>query len=189
METKLYTDKNTELVKRCQQGERKAQYELYKQYSRAMFNICVRILNDHSEAEDALQEAFVSAFSNLHKFKSESTFGAWLKQIVVNQAIGQLRSRKIQFVEIDEMAGGEEDSKLVPVEWQDEGNEEYDLDIQKVQRSMDKLSEGYRVVLNLYLFEGYDHEEISQILNISESTSRTQYMRAKKRLLELIKAG
>lgn len=189
METKLFTDKNTDLVRRCQQGERKAQYELYKQYSRAMYNVCLRILNDYSEAEDALQEAFVSAFSNLHKFKSESTFGAWLKQIVVNQAIGQLRSRKFQFIEISEIAGEEEDSKYVPSEWQDEVDGEMNLDIQLVQRSMEKLSEGYRVVLTLYLFEGYDHEEIGQILSISESTSRTQYMRAKKRLLEIIKAG
>lgn len=187
METKQYIDKHTDLVKRCQQGERKAQYELYKQYSRAMFNVCIRILNDHAEAEDALQEAFIAAFSNLHKFKGESTFGAWLKQIVVNQAVGQLRNKKFQFVEINEVAGDEEDSKYVPSEWQESEIDEGNISIEIVQKSMEKLSEGYRVVLSLYLFEGYDHEEIGQILNISESTSRTQYMRAKKRLLENIK--
>ncbi len=187
METKLYIDKHTDLVNRCRQGERKAQFELYKQYSRAMYNVCVRILNHQAEAEDALQEAFVAAFTNLHKFKSESTFGAWLKQIVVNQAIGQLRSRKQQFVDISEVTGEEEDNQYVPSEWQNDEHDEWNADIELVQASMEKLPEGYRVVLSLYLFEGYDHEEIGQILSISETTSRTQYMRAKKRLLEIIK--
>ena len=105
MKTQIYPDRHVELVERCKLGERKAQYELYKSYSKAMFNICMRILNHMGEAEDALQEAFVDAFTNLHQFRQQSTFGAWLKQIVVNKAINHMRSRKVKWVEIDGLKG------------------------------------------------------------------------------------
>lgn len=186
LETKLYIDRHVELVERCKQGDRKAQYELYRHYSKAMFNVCVRILNHVGEAEDVLQEAFIDAFSNLHTFRSQSTFGAWLKQIVVNRAINHLRSRKWQWVNLEDNHFGEDDGPdLADSEPVDE--EGLQLEVERVRRAMQDLSEGYRVVLSLYLFEGYDHEEIGQVLGISETTSRTQYMRAKKRLLELLK--
>ncbi len=183
MKTNLYIDRHVELVERCKLGERKAQYELYKSYSKAMFNICMRIINHGGEAEDALQEAFVDAFSNLHQFRQQSTFGAWLKQIVVNKAINQVRSRKVKWVEIEEwQEGGAE----VPVEeiplWEDESAYE----VERIRNAVMKLPDGYRVVLSLYLFEGYDHEEIGEVLGISESTSRTQYMRAKRKLVEMM---
>ena len=181
----MYTDRHVDLVERCKQGERKAQYELYKHYSKAMFNVCMRMLNHVGEAEDALQEAFVDAFSHLHQFRHQSTFGAWLKQIVVNKAINQLRSRKVQWVEIEEWqqnGSNGEPTEEVP-SWEDD----LAYDVERIRSSMQQLPEGYRVVLSLYLFEGYDHEEIGEVLGISETTSRTQYMRAKRRLLEMMK--
>ena len=185
MKTQFYTDKHVELVERCKLGERKAQYELYKNYSKAMFNICMRILNHNGEAEDALQEAFVDAFTNLHQFRQQSTFGAWLKQIVVNKAINHVRSRKMQWVEMDEFR-----EKIEESERSDDYNgwDESDtsLEVERVKRTMLRLPDGYRVVLSLYLFEGYDHEEIGEVLGISESTSRTQYMRAKRKLTEML---
>ena len=185
METRLYTDKHVELVERCKLGERKAQYELYKNYSKAMFNICMRILNHNGEAEDALQEAFVDAFTNLHQFRQQSTFGAWLKQIVVNKAINHVRSRKMQWVEMDEFQEKIEESERSDDYY---GWDESDtsLEVERVKRTMLRLPDGYRVVLSLYLFEGYDHEEIGEVLGISESTSRTQYMRAKRKLTEML---
>jgi RNA polymerase sigma factor (sigma-70 family) len=187
LETKLYTDRHVELVERCKLGERKAQYELYKQYSKAMYNVCMRMLNHEGEAEDTLQEAFVDAFTHIHQFRQQSTFGAWLKQIVVNKTINQLRSRKMQWVEIDEwqMANGEGFLTEDTYAWHDEPS----YDLERVRRAVQLLPEGYRVVLTLYLFEGYDHEEISEVLGISETTSRTQYMRAKRKLQELIKSS
>jgi RNA polymerase sigma factor (sigma-70 family) len=186
LETKLYIDRHVELVERCKQGERRAQYELYKHYSKAMFNVCMRILNHVGEAEDVLQEAFLDAFNNLHTFRNQSTFGAWLKQIVVNRAINHLRSRRVQWVDLDSYRPGEDDG-LDMADSEPIDEEGVQLEVDRVRRVMQSLPEGYRVVLSLYLFEGYDHEEIGAVLGISETTSRTQYMRAKKRLLEMLK--
>ncbi|WP_031528515.1 RNA polymerase sigma factor [Dyadobacter crusticola] len=182
MKTQIYPDRHVELVERCKLGERKAQYELYKSYSKAMFNICMRILNHMGEAEDALQEAFVDAFTNLHQFRQQSTFGAWLKQIVVNKAINHMRSRKVKWVEIDEYQETMEDS----VDTLGFDEQETLLEVERVRSMVQKLPDGYRVVLSLYLFEGYDHEEIGEVLGISETTSRTQYMRAKRKLTEML---
>jgi len=186
LETNVHTDRHLEVVERCKHGDRKAQYELYRHYSKAMFNVCMRILNHVGEAEDALQEAFLDAFRNLHTFRNQSTFGAWLKQIVVNRAINHLRGRRVQWVDLDTARLGQDDGPDLadPEPFDEEGIQ---LEVTLVRRAMQHLPEGYRVVLSLYLFEGYDHEEIGVVLGISESTSRTQYMRAKKRLLALLK--
>jgi RNA polymerase sigma factor (sigma-70 family) len=180
--TQIYIDKHTELVERCKIGESKAQYDLYKHYSKAMFNVSMRILNHVGEAEDVLQEAFIDAFNKVVDFRGQSTFGVWLKQIVVNKALNQLRSRKMQLVDIDEMSFGAENDIAETETNDDEGVQ---FEVERVRRAMEQLPAGFRVVLSLYLFEGYDHEEIGQVLDIAETTSRTQYMRAKKRLIEI----
>lgn len=185
MKNSLYPDPHTELVERCKLGERSAQYQLYKLYSKAMFNVCMRVLNQAEEAEDVLQDAFVDAFSHLHQFRQQSTFGAWLKQIVLNKAISQLRSRKAQWVDIETLQNGQDEYE--PEDTNHSDQEDVELSVERVRQALLELPAGYRVVLNLYLFEGYDHEEISQVLGISESTSRTQYMRAKQKLMQVIK--
>lgn len=185
LETKLYIDRTIDLVERCKLGERKAQYDLYRQYAKAMYNVSLRILNHAAEAEDSLQEAFLDAFNHIQSFRGQSTFGAWLKQIVVNRAINHLRSRRVEFIELDTTRTNDDGA----VDWAD--TEPFDeasiaFDVERVRLAMQQLSEGYRVVLSLYLFEGYDHEEIGQILSISETTSRTQFMRGRKRLVDLL---
>lgn len=186
MELKIYLDKTTDLVERCRAGERKAQYELYRQYSKAMYNVCLRIVGHDAEAEDVLQDAFLDAFTHLGSFRGQSTFGAWLKQITVNRAIGHLRSRRLTLVSTDGQRIGEDDGiDIADTEPVDESRIAWD--VERVRRAVQTLPEGYRVVLSLYLFEGYDHEEISNLLNISEVTSRSQYMRAKKKVLELLR--
>ncbi len=152
-----------------------------------MFNVCMRILNHVGEAEDVLQEAFIDAFAKIGDFRQQATFGVWLKQIVVNKAINQLRSRKVELVNIDEYGLGGDEYDVADYTDKDtytEDNTRYE--VERIRRAMEQLPEGFRVVLSLYLFEGYDHEEIGNILGISETTSRTQYMRAKKRLLEIV---
>lgn len=174
----MYIDRHYSLVEACKRGDRKAQYELYRLYSKSMFNVCMRILNHMGEAEDVLQEAFLDAFQKIHDFRQTSTFGAWLKQIVINRAINQLRQRKLEWVDVEEADSvGEEIS--IP-------QEETDWEIERVRLGIQQLPDGFRTVLSLYLLEGYDHEEIASILGISESTSRTQYMRAKRKLIELL---
>ena len=167
-----------DIIDRCIDGDSSAFYELYQLYSKAMFNICFRIVGRHDEAEDVLQDAFISAFGHLKSFKGNSTFGAWLKRIVVNKALSHINKNKLDTVDIEEHPT----DNLID-DFEDESI--YDLDV--VKSSISKLPEGYRVVFTLYLLEGYDHKEIAEILEVTESTSKSQYNRAKKKLKEIIK--
>lgn len=176
MET-IYVDKNLALVQECRLGSRKAQFELYKLYAKAMYNTAQRILNHVAEAEDVLQEAFLEAFGRIADFRGDTTFGLWLKQIVINKSINYLRKRKAEFVSTDEIEVAEEE---------DDDDSDVQPRVEEIKRAMELLPDGYRVVISLYLLEGYDHEEIGHILKISENTSRTQYMRAKMKLQRLM---
>jgi RNA polymerase sigma-70 factor (ECF subfamily) len=173
----VYIDKHLDLVNQCRQGSRTAQFELYKLYVKAMYNVALRIVNHIAEAEDVLQESFLDAFTRIENFRGETTFGLWLKQIVINKSINQLRKRRAEFVNIDDVDIAEEEKDDTAYQ---------DLRVNEIKEAVGELPDGYRVVLTLYLFEGYDHEEISHILKISENTSRTQYMRAKKKLNGLL---
>lgn len=173
----VYIDKHVELVAGCRKGDRKAQFEIYKLYAKAMYNVALRIVNHDAEAEDVLQEGFLDAFTRIETFRGETTFGLWLKQIIINKSINQLRKRKAEFISIDEVDVAENET---------EDQEELELKVNEIREAVARLPDGYRVVLTLYLFEGYDHEEISHILKISENTSRTQYMRAKMKLNGLL---
>jgi RNA polymerase sigma factor (sigma-70 family) len=177
----VYIDKHYNLVVECKQGSKKACYELYKLYSKAMLNVAFRIVGNIAEAEDVLQEAFVDAFGKLKDFRQDTTFGLWLKQIVVNRSINLLRKRKLELVDLE----GDQLENIADEEYDDE--EETQFQAARVKEAMNDLPDGYRLVISLYLLEGYDHEEIGQILNISENTSRTQFLRAKRKLLEILK--
>ena len=142
-----------------------------------MYSVSVRIVNDVMEAEDVMQEAFLSAFKKIKTYKGEVSFGAWLKRIVVNRSLDYLKKRKVQFEEINDRTSQVEDYQMATME----------VDIKVVKAAIQDLSDGYRVVLSLYLIEGYDHDEISQILGISNSASRTQLLRAKNKLREMLK--
>jgi RNA polymerase sigma-70 factor (ECF subfamily) len=146
-----------------------------------MFNIAMRILNDADEAADVLQEAFIDAFGRIADFRQETTFGLWMKQIVINKSISQLRKRRMELVSIDDT-----DVESIPDE-EVPDQEELELQVRQVRAVIQQLPDGYRVVLTLYLLEGYDHEEISHILRISENTSRTQFMRARRKLAEMLR--
>jgi RNA polymerase sigma factor (sigma-70 family) len=177
----VYIDKHYSLVAECKQGSKKACYELYRLYSKAMLNVAFRIVGNIEEAEDVLQEAFLDAFNRVKDFRQETTFGLWLKQIVVHRAINLLRKRKVEIVGLDS-----EQLENIPDEAVDD-DEAITYKAAQVKEAMKELPEGYRVVISLYLLEGYDHEEIGQILNISENTSRTQFLRAKRKLTEILK--
>jgi RNA polymerase sigma-70 factor (ECF subfamily) len=176
----VYVDKHYALVAECKQGSKKACFELYRLYSKAMLNVAFRIVGSVDEAEDVLQDAFLDAFNRIKDFRQETTFGLWLKQIVVHRAINLLRKRKLEMVEL-----GEDQLENIPEE-EAEDDEEIKLQVAQVKEAMKLLPDGYRVVLSLYLLEGYDHEEIGQILNISENTSRTQFLRAKRKLYDIL---
>lgn len=181
----VYIDKNAALINECRQGNRKAQFEIYKLYAKAMYNVALRIVNFEEEAEDVLQDAFLDAFTRIDGFKGDATFGLWLKQIVINKSINQLRKRKVEFVNIEEVDVAEERIIERVIE-RSEAGEDLQWKVEEIRTAVALLPERYRVVLTLYLFEGYDHEEIAYILKISEGTSRTQYMRAKMKLNNLL---
>ncbi|MCJ8208276.1 sigma-70 family RNA polymerase sigma factor [Mucilaginibacter sp. RS28] len=177
----VYIDKHYGLVAECKQGSKKACYELYRLYSKAMLNVAYRIVGNIEEAEDVLQESFVDAFAKLKDFRQETTFGLWLKQIVVNRAINLLRKRRLDLTEL-------EDGHLENiVDKEEDDQEEIQYQVAQVKQAIQLLPEGYRIVLSLYLLEGYDHEEIGQILKINENTSRTQFLRAKRKLMEILR--
>ena len=170
-----------ELIERCLKGDTLGYKELYVRYSKAMYNTCLRMLNNVAEAEDVLQESFIEAFKNLERFEHRTSFGGWLKQICINRSINQLKKRKIDWVDMEKTAVYDHaDEKEID-------EMEIALQVESVKNDIVKLPDGYRTVLNLYLLEGYDHEEIAEILHIAESTTRTQYMRAKQKLLQLLK--
>jgi RNA polymerase sigma factor (sigma-70 family) len=139
------------------------------------------VVGNMDEAEDVLQEAFLDAFNRIKDFRQETTFGLWLKQIVVHRSINLLRKRKMEWADLED---GELEN--IPDEEPDD-QEEMLYKVERVKEAMKDLPEGYRVVISLYLLEGYDHEEIGQILNISENTSRTQFLRAKRKLSEILR--
>lgn len=172
-----------ELIERCKKGEAAGYKELYQRYAKAMFNICHRILNSIDEAEDVLQESFTEAFKNLHAFEYRTSFGGWLKQICIYRSINQLKKRKFKWDDIEAI-------NIYNIAEENAIDEnEILLKVEVVKKSIMALPDGYRTVLSLYLLEGYDHEEIAEILNVAESTTRTQYMRAKQKLLQLLKEG
>lgn len=166
-------------VEACLKGQRGAHSAVYNRYSRAMYNLAYRMVNNREDAEDILQESFTDCFRKIASFRYDSTFGAWLKKIVINNSLNFIRRRKIE-LSFDEIP----ESYLYFTE-QDEEKTIYD--VRNIVKAIEHLPNGYRVVLTLYLLEGYDHQEISEILGISESTSKTQYLRAKAKLRSLIK--
>ncbi len=167
------------MIESCMNGNVRAQYQLYSLYSRAMYNICLRMTNQVEEAEDLLQESFSYAFSKLGSFRFESSFGAWLKRIVVNTCINHLKKRKVDLVYTEQQSDPAPDDDHVDYE-------EIKFQVEQVRKAMEKLPEGYRVVFSLYLLEGYDHKEISEILGITESTSKSQFLRAKQKMKEIL---
>jgi RNA polymerase sigma factor (sigma-70 family) len=170
-----------ELIERCKNGDAAGYKELYQRYAKAMFNTCLRIVNNIAEAEDVLQESFTEAFKNLHGFEYRTSFGGWLKQICINRSINQLKKRKVTWVDIDATDTYDKADETIVDE------NEIRLKVDAVKRAIMALPDGYRTVLTLYLLEGYDHEEIAEILNVAQSTTRTQYIRAKQKLLQFLK--
>jgi RNA polymerase sigma factor (sigma-70 family) len=174
------------VIEECRKGNRRAQFEIYKRYAKAMYNTSLRIVNNPYDAEDVIQEAFISGFKKLNEYSGKVTFGAWIKKIVIHKSIDHIRKSKrmihltehiAEQIENKDDTTYHEDDKIIHPE------------IEQIKRGIQKLPDGYKIILSLYLIEGYDHEEISQILNISGSTSRSQFVRAKKKLTEIVKSN
>ncbi len=176
-ESGKYKNIHQQVIDKCRNGDSKAQFELYRLYYKAMFNTCLRIVGDPLEAEDVMQESFFKAFDKLNTYRNEVSFGAWLKRIVVNSSIDALKKRRVTFSPIETAYSLKEE----------ELNADLDIDsVDLIKSAIEKLPEGYKTVINLHLIEEYNHNEIAEMLGISESTSRSQLARAKQKLIEII---
>lgn len=180
--TSLYDEPNALLIDRVKTGDKKAHYQLYQQYACAMYGLCGRLVGAGPVAEEVLQDAFVRAFKNIHQYKKEAAFGAWLKQIVIRTALNHLQKKSTTWLPLEAL---KEEPQAAP-SYEELDDFPSSIGLAEIQTAMQQLADGYRVILQLYLLEGYDHEEIASILNISSSTSKSQYSRAKKRLRKLL---
>ena len=169
----------TPLIEACRKGNSNAQMLLYKQYACKLYAACLRIVGNSSEAEEAMQDAFLKIFGHMDQYREGSCFEAWMQRVAVHTAIDYVRRQQPVWEELPEqMAFAENDEEMT--------EEAIGYSVQQVKAAILQLPDGYRIILSLYLLEGYDVEEISSILNIKQVTVRTQYLRAKKRLLDLI---
>lgn len=171
-----YINIHQDLLDRCMEGDKKAQFEIYRLYYKSMYNSSLRIVGIPEEAEDIMQESFLAAFRKLKTYSGDVSFGAWLKKIVINRSLDALRKRKVLFEELH---------AELPVVNEPEPEVE-SITVDEVKSAINSLSDGYRTILSLILLEGYDHEEVSEILGIKNVTSRTQFSRARQRLREIL---
>ena len=170
----------TALLAACKQGHMASYQALYNRYAKAMYNTCLRIVNNTADAEDVLQEAFLVAFRNLETFECEAAFGSWLKRICVNKAINKVKRERKRWLQMDE-------APIMNFQ-EEEGidEDEFAWKIDEIKRAIQALPDGYRTILCLHLLENYKHHEIAVMLDLSASTVRTQYIRAKSKLLQLL---
>lgn len=172
------------LVERVKQKDQRAFKELYDLFAKPMYNICFRILNHEDDANDVLQESFVKVFQNIHQLQKAELFPAWMKRICVNTAIQAVKNNKKMVLE-------EWEDKPGMVNLQDERDileeTEFEQNIHAIHEAIKKLPDRYRIVFSLHVIEDYSHEEIAKMLGIVSGTSRSQYLRAKQKLIELIK--
>ncbi len=176
-----YPNIHQDLIDRCRDQDQGAQFEIYGLYYKSMYNTSLRIVKDPDEAEDIMQESFLSAFEKIETYSGTVSFGAWLKKIVINRSLDSLKKRRLSFEILEE--------GMIPdrEEGYDDDDDDISKRIEEIREAIMRLPDGFRVVLTLYLLEGYDHEEIGQILEINPSTSRSQYTRARQKLVEMLK--
>jgi len=167
------------LIDACKQNDAKAQMQLYDNYVKAMYNVALKYVQQTDVAEDVVQEAFIKAFKKIDTYNAQVTFGAWLKRIVINQAIDYLKKKKLDLVSIDNQVINLTNE---PLNWEVDTK----ITVNQIKKNIKELPIKYKTVLQLFLLEGYDHQEIAEILKISEVASRTQLSRGKNKLKKLL---
>ena len=168
----------THLIEKCKNNDSRAQMQLYDQYCKAMFNTAYNFVKDDDIAQDVMQEAFIKAFKKIESFSGEATFGAWLKRIVVNQSLDWIKKQKIQTVELNDNIVYMPDEEPLEID--------AEIKLSAIYKCIEELPQKCKNVVKLYLIEGYDHQEVAQILEISEVASRSQLSRGKSKLKELL---
>mgnify|MGYP002633516388 CR=1 FL=1 len=167
------------IIDLCKQNNAKAQMQLYGLYCKAMFSVALRMVNDTFLAEEVMQKSFIKAFKKIDTYKNEVAFGAWLKRIVIHQSMDELKKKNADIIPISR--------EVMTISEEDDWHMEHEITMDDVKKAIRQLKEKYRIIVTLYLIEGYDHQEIAEILNITENTSRTQLLRGKNELKEALK--
>lgn len=172
-----WMNSDEELIKGCIREDREMQGKLYEKYADKMFAVCMRYSNTREEAEDVLQEAFIKIFDKISKFRQEGSFEGWMRRIMVNTALRSWdkRSRKFEPGDLDHVEEPVQRELVLD-----------SIGVKEIMAMIKKLPEGYQVVFNLFAVEGYSHKEIGELLNINESTSRSQYARARRNLMTML---
>ena len=168
----------THLIEKCKNNDSRAQMQVYDQYCKAMFNTAYNFVKDDDIAQDVMQEALIKAFKKIDTYTGEASFGSWLKRIVINQSLDWLKKKKLETVEL------KEEVAYLPNDDPMEGDSEISMAV--IYRCIESLPQKCKNVVKLYLLEGYDHQEVAQILEISEVASRSQLSRGKSKLKELL---
>ena len=169
-----------QLVEKCRDNDPRAQMELYDAYCQSMFNTAFNMVKDDALAQDLMHEAFLKAFKKINSFTGEATFGSWLKRIVINQCLDWMKRKKVETVELKDY--------MDPVADEGAWHVDPEISLNEIVRCIEELPLKCKNVVKLYLLEGYDHQEVAQILEISEVASRSQLSRGKSRLKELLTA-
>lgn len=168
----------SDLIKGCLEGDRRAQEYLYQKFSPKMYGVCLRYAGKAEDAQDILQDGFVKIFKNLHMYRGDGSFEGWIRRIFVNTAIEHYR-RQVNLYPVTENHENLLETKEVSA---------FDsLSVKDLMKIIQQLSPGYRTVFNLYVVEGYSHKEIAEMIGISEGTSKSQLARAKGVLQNIIK--
>lgn len=171
-----YTDK--ELVEGCLKNDRKFQEMLYRKYARKMYGICLSYTNDRDSAQDILQDGFIKVFKNIKGFGGKGSLEGWIRRIITNTAIDYFRNR----ARINQLLDFQDDEKDTEIS----NNVMVNINTENIIQQLQKIPEGARVIFNLYAVEGYSHKEISEKLQISEGTSKSQFQRARQLLQKLL---
>ena len=169
---------NGELIRKCQQKSRKAFEELYRKFSPFVYGICMRYAKNRDEAQDILQDCFIKIMNKIGDYRFEGSFEGWVRRMAVRESLNYLKMTRGVFFDIDEEDEIVEDLSPDIVS---------DMSAKEMLEAISELPDGYRTIFNMYVIEGYQHSEIAEILNISESTSRSQLKKAREQLMCIIR--
>ncbi|MEG1749345.1 MAG: sigma-70 family RNA polymerase sigma factor [Tannerellaceae bacterium] len=184
---KQMDESTQQLIKDCRSGNRRAQLTLYNLHARRLYNACLRITGRPMEAEEVMQDAFLKIFSHLDQYRTEQCFEAWMQRIAIHTAIDYVRRKSPEWEELSENQTSADEAALTDEREEEEKEAAIRYTVTQIKETMQHLADGYRMILSLYLFEGYDMEEIASILHIQPASVRSQYLRAKRKLLDILR--
>ena len=169
------------LVEGCKKNDRKSQHIIYEKFYGKMMGVALRYFKDYDTASDMVQESFIKAFSKINQFEGGENFGGWLKRIVVNHSLDQIRkNKKVSFTSEDELQHQTYEDESEDLSYYS------GINMNQILEAVHELSDSYKMVFNLYVLDGLTHKEIANVLGISEGTSKSNYAKAKKKLKTIL---